>query len=480
MTTVPESRPADLVITGCTTLTHDGTDGAGGIGFTGDSAIVVRGGLIESITTPEAVAALPALERIDARGLLAMPGLINCHTHTPMVALRGIAEDLPIEEWFNDWIWPIETNLTDRDVELGALLACAEMIRGGVTTFADHYFAMDRVAAATEASGLRANLGAGYFSSEGAAGRERSLDFALRLRGAAGGRITTSLAPHAPYTVNDDDLAATAELAREHGLLVHIHAAENAEQTAASVAATGRTPIETLHRAGLLDVDLLVAHGTGLVHGTGSADGIGSSDGGVVADGGVAADDLAVLRRRTGRVAFATAPKGYLKFGWGPTPLRALASIGVPVGLATDGAASNNTLDVWESMTLTALSQKSTQRDPGWLTARQALDHATTQSARAVGLGDEIGALAPGRRADLILVDLTGPHTQPVHDHAATLVLSARSADVLTTIVDGKVLMRDRRLLTLDVPQIVSELTTRLPALTDRTHGRRIQDYDPS
>ncbi|QHY94929.1 5-methylthioadenosine/S-adenosylhomocysteine deaminase [Streptomyces sp. S4.7] len=344
-----------------------------------------------------------------------MPGLINCHTHTPMVALRGIAEDLPIEEWFNEWIWPIETNLTDRDIELGALLACAEMIRGGVTTFADHYFAMDQVAAATEASGLRANLGQGYFSSEGAAGLERSLDFALRLRGAADGRITMSLAPHAPYTVDDDDLAATAELARAHGLLVHIHAAQNAQQTAAAVAATGRTPIETLHRAGLLDVDVLVAHGTGLTEG-----------------------DLAVLRRGTGRVAFATAPKGYLKFGWDQTPLRALASIGVPVGLATDGAASNSTLDVWESMTLTAPTQKSSERDPGWLTARQALDHATTQSARAVGLGGRVGALAPGRRADLILVDLTGPHTQPVHDHAATLVYSARSADVLTTIVDGR------------------------------------------
>lgn len=469
MTTASDSRPADLVIMGCTTLTHGQTGGktgddtdlgdlgdAHGIGFVDNSAIVVRDGVIESITAAEAAAALPAVERVDARGQLAMPGLINCHTHTPMVALRGIAEDMPIEEWFNDWIWPIETNLTERDVELGALLACAEMIRGGVTTFADSYFAMDRVAAATEVSGLRANLGLAYFSSEGAAGRERSLDFALRTRGAAGGRITTSLAPHAPYTVNDEDLAATAELAREHGLLVHIHAAENKAQTAASVAASGRTPIETLHRAGLLDVDLLVAHGTGLT-----------------------ADDLAVLGRATGRVAFATAPKGYLKFGWDSTPMRALASIGVPVGLATDGAASNNTLDVWESMTLTALTQKSSERDPAWLTARQALDHATTQSARAIGLGDRIGALAPGRRADLILVDLTGPHTQPVHDHAATLVFSARSADVVTTIVDGRILMRDRRLLTLDVPQIVDELTARLPALTDRGHGRRIQDYDP-
>ncbi|MYS73716.1 amidohydrolase family protein, partial [Streptomyces sp. SID5926] len=156
----------------------------------------------------------------------------------------------------------------------------------------------------------------------------------------------------------------------------------------------------------------------------------------------------------------------------------ALRDIGVPVGLATDGAASNNSLDVWESMALTSLIQKSTEGDPRWLTSRQALHHATVQSARAVGLGDAVGRIAPGWRADLILVDLTGPHTQPVHDLAATLVHSARSADVRTTIVDGRVLMRDRELLTVDVPEVVRELGERLPALTDRGHGRRIQEYD--
>ncbi|MEU0083787.1 amidohydrolase [Streptomyces sp. NPDC006274] len=448
------ARPAraDLVIAGCTALVH-GEDGR--IDFADDAAVVVRGGVIDDVTTAAAVAGLAATERIDAGGQIAMPGLINCHTHSPMVALRGIAEDMPVEEWFNDWIWPIESNLTDSVVELGALLACAEMIRGGVTTFADHYFAMDRVAAAVTRSGLRANLGWAYFSGQGAEGRERSLDFALSANGTADGRITTSLAPHAPYTVDDHDLAVTAELAREHGLLVHLHAAENKAQTDHSLERHGRTPIEVLERAGLLDTDLLIAHGTGI---TGR--------------------DLAVLRRATGRVAVATAPRGYLKFGWDTTPVRALASLGVPVGLATDGAASNHTLDVWESMTLTALVQKSAERDPVWLTARQALDHATAQSARAVGLADRVGALAPGRRADLILVDLTGPHTLPVHDLAATLVHSARSSDVRTTVVDGKVLMRDRRLLTLDVPSVAAELARELPALVRRRDGRRIQDYN--
>ncbi|MFD8305774.1 amidohydrolase [Streptomyces sp. NPDC059690] len=444
--------PADLIITGCTVLVHDDQER---IGFEEDAAVVVRDGVVEAVTTAAAVEGTPAGERLDARGQVAMPGLINCHTHAPMAALRGVAEDLPVDEWFNDVVWPVESNLTERDVELGARLACAEMIRAGVTCFADHYFAMDAVAAVVDACGMRAHLGQAYFSSQGPRGREDSLDFALRHRSGAAGRITTALAPHAPYTVTEADLTATAELAHEHGLPVHLHAAENRDQTDASLEQHGATPIEVLSRTGILDTDVLIAHGTGITD-----------------------RDLPVLRRASGRVAVATAPRGYLRFAWPTTtPVRALREIGIPVGLATDGAASNNSLDVWESMTLTALVQKSSTGDPRWLTSRQALHHATLQSARAVGLADTVGTLAPGRRADIVLVDLTGPHTQPVHDLAATLVHSARAGDVRTTIVDGRILMRDRELLTLDVPSVVRELGERMPALLERGHGRRIQDY---
>lgn len=453
MTPSPGEAPADLVITGCTVLVHDDRER---IGFEDKAAIVVRGGVVEAVTTADAVRDRPAVERLDAVGQVALPGLVNCHTHAPMVALRGVAEDLPTEEWFNDVVWPVESNLTEKDVELGARLACAEMIRGGVTCFADHYFSMDAVAAVVDECGIRAHLGEAYFSSQGPQGRERSLEFALRQRGAADGRITTALAPHAPYTVDDADLAATAELAREYGLPVHLHASENRDQAESSLARHGVTPIEVLKRTGILDVDVLIAHGTGILD-----------------------RDLPVLRAASGHTAVATAPRGYLKFAWPTTtPVRALHDIGIPVGLATDGAASNNSLDVWESMALTALVQKSTTGDPRWLTSRQALHHATLQSAHAVGLGDVVGSIAPGRRADIILVDLTGPHTQPVHDLAATLVHSARSCDVRTTIVDGRVLMRDRELLTIDVPAVVRELGERMPALLDRSHGRRIQEYD--
>ncbi|MFE7443816.1 amidohydrolase [Streptomyces chartreusis] len=453
MTPSPAEAPADLIITGCTVLVHDDQER---IGFEEDAAIVVRDGVVESVTSADAVRGRDAVERIDAAGQVALPGLVNCHTHAPMVTLRGVAEDLPIEEWFNDVVWPIESNLTEKDVELGARLACAEMIRAGVTCFADHYFSMDAVAAVVEECGIRAHLGEAFFSSQGPQGREKSLEFALRHRGGAGGRITTALAPHAPYTVDDTDLAATAALARDHGLPVHLHAAENRDQAEAGLARHGVTPIEVLRRTGILDTDVLIAHGTGILD-----------------------SDLPLLEAADGSTAVATAPRGYLKFAWPTTtPVRALHDIGIPVGLATDGAASNNSLDVWEAMALTALVQKSTTGDPRWLTARQALHHATLQSARAVGLGDRLGTLAPGRHADIVLVDLSGPHTQPVHDLAATLVHSARSSDVRTTVVDGRILMRDRELLTIDVPAVVRELGERMPALLDRGHGRRIQDYD--
>ena len=442
---------ADLVISRCTALVHDEDER---ITFRENATIVVRDGVIESVTGDEAE--IDARERIDAKGQVAMPGLINCHTHAPMVTLRGVAEDVATEAWFNDYVWPIESNLTEQDVELGARLACAEMLRGGVTTFADHYFSMDVVARVVTETGIRAHLGEAFFSSQGVDGRETSLRFALDHRGTAGGRITTALAPHAPYTVDDADLASTAELARTYGLPIHIHASENRDQADVSLERRGITPIEVLQRTGILDADVLIAHGTGILD-----------------------RDLPVLASATGRVAVATAPRGYLKFGWPTTtPVRGLREIGIDVGLATDGAASNSSLDVWDSMALTALIQKSTTGDPRWLTSRQALHHATLQSARAVGLGESIGSLAPGRRADIILVDLSGPHTQPVHDLAATLVHSARSSDIHTTIVDGRVLMRDRELLTIDVPAVVNAMRARMPALLDRSHGRRIQDYD--
>jgi 5-methylthioadenosine/S-adenosylhomocysteine deaminase len=449
---VDPNTPADLLIYGCTALIH----GDATIGFIENATIVITDGAIVSVSVADPSIPLPlANERIDATGQLAMPGFINCHTHSPMVLFRGAAEDVPVTNWFNDYIWPMEVNLTPNDVELGARLAAAEMIRAGVTCFADHYFSMDRVGTAVEDSGLRANLGWTYFSSEGDAGRDRGLDYALSWRGRGSGRITTALAPHATYTVTEPELEITAALGIEHDLMVHIHASENRDQTRNTIAALGVTPIEILRRTGVLEGRTLIAHGVGIV-----------------------AEDMPALSAASGRVGVGSAPKGYLKSVYKTTPIRLLRSGGVPVGLATDGAASNNTLDVWESMLFTALVQKSVEEDSLWLSARDALDHATTQSAHAIGMAGRIGRLSAGYRADVILVDLGGPHLQPIHDLASTLVYSGRSADVLTTIVDGKVLMRDRELLTIDLPAVVAEINPRLVSLTDRSHGKRIQDYN--
>lgn len=458
-TSSPELGPADLVITGATVLVHDE---AGAVGFAADQVIVIRDGAFESVTDARdgsgaSVALPPAHEVIDARGKVAMPGFINCHTHSPMVMFRGAAEDVPADRWFNDFIWPMEVNLTDDDVELATRLAAAEMIRHGVTTFADHYFNMESIARVTDESGLRAVLGSTYFSTDGQAGLEQSLEFATRWRGAAGGRITTALAPHATYTVTDDDLAATAKAGQEHDLLVHIHASEARSQTVHSRERTGRTPIGVLHDTGLLDGKVLIAHGVGIVP-----------------------EDLPLLAPAAaeGRVGVGSAPKGYLKLGFDTTPVRLLEAVGVAVGLATDGAASNNTLDVWESMTYMAYVQKATELDTTWRRADELLAHATVKSAAAVQLGGVVGRIAPGYRADLVLVDLSDPRVQPVHDLASTLIYSARSNDIDTTIVEGRVLMRDRKVLTVDVPGVVAELAPRLARLTDRSHGRSIQNYD--
>jgi 5-methylthioadenosine/S-adenosylhomocysteine deaminase len=440
--------PADLAITNAVVLAWDET---AGIHFLPAQDVLVRDGLIEAVQPTGGP--IDAVETIDAQGMVAMPGLINCHAHSPMVLFRGAAEDVSEERWFNELIWPMEVNLTDEDIELGARLAAAEMISTGTTTFADHYFGMDAVARSTEDTGLRALLGWTYFSSDGPAGLERGLAFAERWGGAGGGRITAALAPHAPYTVEHDDLVATTRAALEHDLPVHVHASEGRVQTRHSIERHGVTPIAVLERAGMFDARVLIAHGIGIVP-----------------------EDLPILTGK--RVGVGSAPKGYLKNGTDTTPVRLLRSAGVPVGLATDGAASNNTSDVWESMTAFALVQKAVEHEQTFLTARDVLEHATVLSAAAIGRSHDLGRVAPGYRADLLLVDLSGPRTQPIHDLGATLVHSAHSDDVDTTIVDGKVLMRGRRLLTIDLPPLVAEITARLARLTDRSHGRTIQDYD--
>jgi 5-methylthioadenosine/S-adenosylhomocysteine deaminase len=422
--------------------------------------IAVVDGVIESIRSGADLARDgdgDGVEVVDGSGLLAVPGLVNAHTHSPMVLMRGAAEDVGVDAWFNERVWPMEVNLTAEDVHLGALLACAEMILSGVTTFADHYFFPDEIARAVNASGLRANLAPTYFSSQGPAALEATVGFAERWHAGADGRVTVFLGPHAPYTVGDDDLATLADHARRLDLGIHIHASEHLEQTESSLRRRGITPIQVLEATGVLDAGVLIAHGCGIVD-----------------------SDLDLLAGYRDRAAVACCPKVYLKHALQPlTPVHKLLAAGITVAAGTDGAAGHNTLDVWEAMRLVALTQKQAVGDATWMTVSDTLRLAMRGGARAVGLGDEIGALEPGRRADIVLVDLRGPHCRPVHDPRAALVYSVRASDVRTVIVDGRVLLRDGRLETVELDGLLDEVDRRMSRLTDTSHGTAMQVYAP-
>jgi cytosine/adenosine deaminase-related metal-dependent hydrolase len=445
-----KTRPT-LAIVNATALVATTRDNAT---FRASTTIEVSGGIISAVR-PTADGPTDAAEVIDARGQVVMPGLVNTHTHAAMTFLRGAAEDVRVGSWFNDYIWPMEVNVGPHDVYLGTLVAAAEMIESGVTTFVDHYFFMDQAARAVAECGIRADLGSAFFSSQGPAGLEQSASFAEAWHGRADGRITTSLAPHAPYTCTDDDLRGAADAARRLGVRVHIHASEDMHQAQVSIDERGLSPIEVLDRTGVLDAGVIIAHGNGIVE-----------------------RDLPLLAAHSDRVGVTHGPKGYLKFALGPlTPIRDLLDVGVAVGYCSDGVASNNTLDIFESMRVTACTQKQVCDDATWFTSALALHLAGPGSATVAGRGSDLGRIAVGNRADLIVVDVSGFHCQPVHDLAAALVYSVRASDVHTTIVDGRVLMRDRQLLTIDRAALLAEFRARAGEITDRTHGRTLQDY---
>jgi 5-methylthioadenosine/S-adenosylhomocysteine deaminase len=428
----------------------------GGYAIHPAQAIHIAGGRITAITAM-GEALPPARDIIDGKGLIALPGLINTHAHVPMVLFRGIAEDVEVHRWFNEFIWPVESNLTDEDVYWGMLLGLAEMIESGVTTVADHYFAMDHAAQAVEEAGTRALLGWAVFASQGYDALDRTAAFVRRRHGSAGGRITACMAPHAPYTCDDDFLRATVRHARTLGVPIHLHAAEELFQTTSSLQQRGITPIQVLEETGILAGGrTIIAHGCGILP-----------------------EDIQLLSRYAGQVGVTHTPKTYLKMAAGMTPLRELRAAGVEVGLCTDGAASNNTLDILENMRLMAMVQKSRANDAEIMPLAEVLGVTFRGSAAVLGMEQEIGALSPGYAADILLADFSGLHLQPLHNPLAALVYSLRASDIVTTIVAGKVLMRDRQLLTLNKRRIVAEVQATMERLSQRTPGRTIQVYQP-
>ncbi|MQL51719.1 amidohydrolase family protein [Desulfofundulus thermobenzoicus] len=381
---------------------------------------------------------------IDARGMLALPGLVNCHTHGAMTLLRSYADDLPLQRWLEEKIWPVEERLDPEDIYWGTMLCCLEMIRSGTTSFADMYFHMDQAARAVEKAGLRASLSRGMIGLSTGAGDalEESRHFIGEWHGAADGRITTMLGPHAPYTCPPDFLRKVMDMAAEVQVGIHIHLAETGKEVEDIRRQYGKRPVALMDELGLFAFPVLAAH---CVH--------------------LDEEEINILAEK--KVGVAHNPESNMKLASGIAPVTRLLEAGVLVGLGTDGPASNNNLDMMEEMRSAALLQKVATMDPVALPAFTALSMATVNGARVLGLHD-VGLLKPGYKADIILINLHRPHLYPRHDLVAHLVYAAQSADVETVIVDGRVVMEKRQVLTVDEEEVYRQVSRRAERLAGR------------
>jgi 5-methylthioadenosine/S-adenosylhomocysteine deaminase len=373
---------------------------------------------------------------IDGHGKVAIPGLINCHTHLAMTLFRGIAEDQPLEKWLKETIWPLEAKLKPEDVYDGALLGCLEMIKSGTTTFADMYFHEDQVAKAVEKAGLRAVLAQGILeasvSRRGKKMLQESIDFARKYKDYANGRITVQLGPHTLYTCGLDLLTKVRQKALDLNIGIHIHLAESEEKGRQIKQKHGLTEVELLEKIGFLSSDVLAAH---CIH--------------------LTEKEMQLLAKNNVKVSYN--PIANMKLAQGTAKIKNLLDLGVTVGIGTDGPASNNNLDMFQSIKIAALLEKQHYKDPTVLPAQTVLKMATIDGVKALGLEKTVGSLEVGKKADVILLDFKKPHLTPVHDFYANLVYSAGGSDVDTVIVDGKILMENKDVKTLDEEMVMSK-----------------------
>ena len=385
--------------------------------------------------------AYSALQTIDCNGRVLMPGLVNAHTHVPMTLLRGLADDLRLDVWLMGYMMPVEREFVSPDfVRLGTQLACAELIRTGVTCFADMYYFEEDVAKATAEAGLRAVCSQTVlkFPTPDATSYEDSLaaarDFIQRWKGHA--LITPSVAPHAPYTCTPEILHATAQLAAEFDVPLHTHIAETALEVENMRRENGMPVVPYVKKQGLFDAKVLAAH---CVH----------------------IDDGEMRTLMHARAGVAHNPSSNLKLASGFAPVKKMLDLGLNVGIGTDGPASNNDLDMFEEVRLAAFVAKAFSNDPTSVPAATALTMATRLGARALHLGAITGTLEPGKRADMILVDISPLHNSPrfrrdQDNPYAQLVYAAKATDVSDVMVNGKWLMRDRKLLTFNETELVA------------------------
>ena len=375
---------------------------------------------------------------IDCMNLLAVPGFVNTHTHAAMTLFRGYADDMQLMDWLENKIWPAEAKLVAEDVYWGTLLANAEMIKSGTTTFSDMYFHMPQVAQAVAESGMRAVLARGMAGVAPNANEAlaESEDFFKAYHKAADGRITVMLGPHAPYTCPPEYLKRVVALAEKLGSEIHIHLAETIGEVEECQRKYGKSPIALMKELGVLDCGVLAAH---CVH--------------------LSSEDIAIMKDANVRVAHN--PGSNMKLASGIAPVPQMLAAGLCVGLGTDGTASNNNVDMLEEIRLAAMLHKVQALDPLLIPAKTAITMATSYGAQALGLGTSIGTISPGFKADITLFNMHAPHWYPRHDRLSLLTYSASAADVHTVLVNGKVLLDNKRLTTIDEEQVMYEANKR-------------------
>jgi len=428
-----QQQQVDLVVTGATVVTADATHRV-----LNDAAVAIAGTDIVAVDTADAIRRqFRGVETIDATGQVVMPGLINTHTHAPMTLFRGLADDLSLMDWLNNYIFPAEAKMVSPEfVRAGTRLAALEMIQSGTTTFADMYYFEEEIAKETRAAGLRGVLGQTVIqfpvadAKTPAEALKRAEAFIIAFKGDA--LITPAVAPHALYTLDGPTLKAARELSRRYGVPTLIHLAETRDEVKTAEERLFPSPVAYLDSLGFFGPGVLAAHGIY-----------------------VSEPEMSLLKSRG--VGVSHNPESNMKLASGTAPVTAYLRAGVALGLGTDGAASNNDLDMFEAMRMASLLQKLQTSDPRAVSAQTAVDMATIGGARAMGMDREIGSLEAGKRADLIIVSMSAARQTPMYDPVSHLVYVTHGDDVQTTIVNGKVLMRNRKMLTLDEAAILRD-----------------------
>jgi 5-methylthioadenosine/S-adenosylhomocysteine deaminase len=424
---------ADLLITGLWLLPSSRQQEAiagGGVAIAGDRIVAIGEG-------HELAARFPQAERIHEQHGLIMPGLINTHTHAPMACFRGLADDLPLMTWLEEHIFPAEAGLTPEIVYHSTLLSLAEMIKSGTTSFCDMYLFAKEVARATEKSGMRAWIGEVLydFPSPNYGALENGFAYMDAMFEQYQGHplITVTVDPHAVYTCSPALLQRLGQVARDRNCPYIIHLSENAAEVATCRERYGYTPVQHLDNLGLLDERTLAVHCV------------------VLED-----QDIATLAAR--RVKVAHCPESNMKLASGAAPAAQMLKAGITLGIGTDGSASNNDVDMFGEMNTAAKLQKVVNMDPTAMNGETTLHAATLGGAACLHAADEIGTLDVGKKADIIVIDLNQPHLTPLYNIPSHLVYAARGADVIHSFINGRMVMRNRQLLTLDEEAILTRM----------------------